>query len=99
ETHQLYMQKLDEVSKLQNSFSASISRQRKCIKDMSRSLKTVSKGLTEEETKRVEKMKGCLQERPAIFLQMETFLPKKNGLYLSLVLGNVNVNLLSKQSK
>ncbi|XP_058269987.1 transmembrane protein 120A-like [Hemibagrus wyckioides] len=99
ETHRLYMQKLDEVSKLQNSFSASISRQRKCLKDMSHSLQTFSKGLTEEEAKRVEGIKGHLRERPAIFLQMESFLPKKNGLYLSLVLGNVNVNLLSKQSK
>ncbi|XP_026780437.3 transmembrane protein 120A-like [Pangasianodon hypophthalmus] len=99
ETHRLYMQKLDEVSKLQNSFTASITRQRKCLKDMSQSLKKCSKGLTEEETKCVEEIKGHLRERPAIFLQMEAFLPKKNGLYLSLVLGNVNVNLLSKQSK
>lgn len=38
-----------------------------------------SKGLTEEERKCVEGMKGHLQERPAIFLQMEAFLPKKNG--------------------
>ncbi|MGH0136115.1 UNVERIFIED_CONTAM: hypothetical protein FKN15_010897 [Acipenser sinensis] len=30
---------------------------------------------------------------------MEAFLPKKNGLYLRLVLGNVNVTLLSKQAK
>ncbi|XP_061660271.1 ion channel TACAN isoform X2 [Syngnathoides biaculeatus] len=30
---------------------------------------------------------------------MEAFLPKKNGLYLTLVLGNVNVTLLNKQSK
>ncbi|KAK3560679.1 hypothetical protein QTP86_014530, partial [Hemibagrus guttatus] len=59
----------------------------------------LSKGLTEEEAKSVEGIKGHLRERPAIFLQMEAFLPKKNGLYLSLVLGNVNVNLLSKQSK
>lgn len=34
-----------------------------------------------------------------MFSEMESFLPKKNGLYLSLVLGNVNVTLLSKQAK
>ncbi|XP_076745511.1 transmembrane protein 120A-A isoform X3 [Maylandia zebra] len=30
---------------------------------------------------------------------MEAFLPKRNGLYLNLVLGNVNITLLNKQSK
>eukprot|EP00064_Thunnus_orientalis_P007641 superscaffoldBa00000860_g7663 len=30
---------------------------------------------------------------------MEAYLPKKNGLYLNLVLGNVNVTLLSNQAK
>ncbi|KAI5098716.1 hypothetical protein C0J45_10855 [Silurus meridionalis] len=99
ENHRLYMQKLEEVSKLQNSFTASITQQRKCLKDMSHSLKKCSKGLTEEETKCLEDIKGHLHERPAIFHQMEAFLPKKNGLYLNLVLGNVNINLLSKQLK
>uniref|UniRef100_A0A8B9K2X5 Zgc:103681 n=1 Tax=Astyanax mexicanus TaxID=7994 RepID=A0A8B9K2X5_ASTMX len=99
DTQQLYMQKLDEVSKLQNSFAASISHHRKFLKDLSQSLKKCSKGLTEEEAKQVEEIKGQMQERPNLLSQMESYLPKKNGIYLSLVLGSVNVNLLSKQSK
>ncbi|KAG5844480.1 hypothetical protein ANANG_G00162960 [Anguilla anguilla] len=39
ETHRLYKQKLEEVSKLQDSCAASISRQRKKLKDLSASLK------------------------------------------------------------
>nr|XP_055052145.1 transmembrane protein 120A-like [Misgurnus anguillicaudatus]XP_055052146.1 transmembrane protein 120A-like [Misgurnus anguillicaudatus]XP_055052147.1 transmembrane protein 120A-like [Misgurnus anguillicaudatus]XP_055052148.1 transmembrane protein 120A-like [Misgurnus anguillicaudatus] len=99
ETHRLYIQKLDEVSKLQKNFAASIARQRKNIKDLSKTLKKVNKGLTEEEKNAVEKVKSHIQDMPTILNQMEAFLPKENGLYLSLVLGNVNVNLLSKESK
>ncbi|XP_051966265.1 ion channel TACAN-like isoform X1 [Xyrauchen texanus] len=99
ETHRLYLQKLDEVSKLQKNFAASISRQRKNIKDTSQSLKKFSKGLTEEEKNAVEEVKGHIQDMPNNLFQMEAFLPKKNGIYLSLVLGSVNVNLLSKESK
>uniref|UniRef100_A0AAR2LAS9 Transmembrane protein 120A n=1 Tax=Pygocentrus nattereri TaxID=42514 RepID=A0AAR2LAS9_PYGNA len=58
-----------------------------------------NKGLTGENAKKVERIKGHIQQRPNIFSEMESFLPKKNGIYLSLVLGSVNVNLLSKQSK
>lgn len=47
----------------------------RCIKSNYR----YSKGLTDEETKYVEEIKGHIQERPAIFLQMEAFLPRKNG--------------------
>ncbi len=39
ETHRLYLEKLDEISKLQNISSASISRQRKRLKDMSNVVK------------------------------------------------------------
>jgi len=38
ETHRLYKQKLEEVSKLQDSCSSSIVRQRKKLKDLSESL-------------------------------------------------------------
>ncbi|XP_037402793.1 ion channel TACAN isoform X2 [Pygocentrus nattereri] len=99
ESHRLYLQKLDEVSKTQSSFTASIARHRKYLKDLSQSLNKCSKGLTGENAKKVERIKGHIQQRPNIFSEMESFLPKKNGIYLSLVLGSVNVNLLSKQSK
>ncbi|KAG8122802.1 hypothetical protein E2320_018252 [Naja naja] len=60
ETHKQYKQKLEELTKLQDNISSSISRQKKQLKELSLTLKK---------------------------------------LYLSLVLGNVNVTLLSKQAK
>uniref|UniRef100_A0A674P937 Transmembrane protein 120Aa n=1 Tax=Takifugu rubripes TaxID=31033 RepID=A0A674P937_TAKRU len=60
DTHRLYKQKLEEVTKLQNSCTSAISRQRKKLKELTVSLRE---------------------------------------LYLSLVLGNVNVTLLNKQAK
>ncbi|MBN3309048.1 T120A protein, partial [Amia calva] len=52
-----------------------------------------------EEADNIDRIQALIRERPGVFFDMEAFLPKKNGLYLSLVLGNVNVTLLSKQSK
>uniref|UniRef100_A0A669D6J8 Transmembrane protein 120Ab n=1 Tax=Oreochromis niloticus TaxID=8128 RepID=A0A669D6J8_ORENI len=87
ETHRMYLKKLDELSKLQNSCSSSISHQRKRLNEISQLVKN-------------GKHSGSkIKNRPNAFFQMEAFLPKKNGLYLSLVLGNVNVTLFNKQSK
>uniref|UniRef100_A0A8C6U5R2 Zgc:103681 n=1 Tax=Neogobius melanostomus TaxID=47308 RepID=A0A8C6U5R2_9GOBI len=91
ETHKLYLQKLDEISKLQNNCSSTISLHRKRLNEL--------KGLSPEDSNTMDKIKDKIKTRPNVFFEMEAFLPKKNGLYLSLVLGNVNVTLLSKQSK
>uniref|UniRef100_A0AAZ3SK35 Transmembrane protein 120A n=1 Tax=Oncorhynchus tshawytscha TaxID=74940 RepID=A0AAZ3SK35_ONCTS len=95
ESHRLYLQKLEEVSKLQSNCSSSIARQRSRLKDMSQLMKK----LTEEDVKTLDEIKEHIKARPNTFFEMEAFLPKKNGLYLNLVLGNVSVTLLSKQSK
>ncbi|XP_039454193.1 ion channel TACAN-like [Oreochromis aureus] len=99
ETHRMYLKKLDELSKLQNSCSSSISHQRKRLNEISQLVKKSSKGPSEEDAKILDEMKEKIKNRPNAFFQMEAFLPKKNGLYLSLVLGNVNVTLFNKQSK
>ncbi|XP_022604130.1 transmembrane protein 120A-like isoform X3 [Seriola dumerili] len=95
----MYLQKLDEISKLQNNCSSSISRQRKRLKEISQRVKECSKGPSDEDAKNMDEIKEKIKMRSNVFFEMEAFLPKKNGLYLSLVLGNVNVTLLSKQSK
>nr|XP_057935758.1 ion channel TACAN-like isoform X2 [Doryrhamphus excisus] len=99
ETHRLYLQKLDEISKLQNSCSRAISHHRERLKEISSLVKKCSKGLSEEDAKSLDQIKEKIKIRPNTLSEMEAFLPKKNGLYLSLVLGNVNITLLSKQSK
>uniref|UniRef100_A0A3P9A6W2 Transmembrane protein 120A n=1 Tax=Esox lucius TaxID=8010 RepID=A0A3P9A6W2_ESOLU len=87
ESHRLYLQKLDEVSKLQINCSSSIARQRQRLKDMSQLVKRCSKeGLTEEDVKTLDGIKEHIKARPNTFFEMESFLPKENGLYLNLVL-------------
>uniref|UniRef100_A0A3Q1HAW0 Transmembrane protein 120A n=1 Tax=Acanthochromis polyacanthus TaxID=80966 RepID=A0A3Q1HAW0_9TELE len=99
ETHRIYLQKLDEISKLQKNCSSSISRQRKRLNELSHLVKKCNKGPSEEDVKKLEEIKEKTKTRPNAFSEMEAFLPKKNGLYLSLVLGNVNVTLFNKQAK
>ncbi|XP_077098409.1 transmembrane protein 120A-A isoform X1 [Siphateles boraxobius] len=99
ETHRHYKQKLEEVSKLQDSCSSSIVRQRKKLKDLSESLEECRATVNPEDVNKIDKIQDSIKERPNVFFEMEAFLPKKNDLYLSLVLGNVNVTLLNKQAK
>ncbi|XP_035479873.1 ion channel TACAN isoform X2 [Scophthalmus maximus] len=95
ETHRTYLQKLEEISKLQKTCSSSISHQRRRLKEISHLVNKCSTETSDD----IDGMKNRMKTRPNAFFEMEAFLPKKNGLYLSLVLGNVNVTLLSKQSK
>uniref|UniRef100_A0AAY5L0Z5 Transmembrane protein 120A n=1 Tax=Esox lucius TaxID=8010 RepID=A0AAY5L0Z5_ESOLU len=99
ETHRLYKQKLEEVSKLQDSCSNAIARQRKKLKDLTVSLGECKKTMSPEEMNTIDGIQESIKNRPNVFFEMESFLPKKNSLYLSLVLGNVNVTLLNKHSK
>uniref|UniRef100_A0A8C6LDY6 Transmembrane protein 120Ab n=1 Tax=Nothobranchius furzeri TaxID=105023 RepID=A0A8C6LDY6_NOTFU len=97
ETHKMYLQKLDEISKLQNNCATSISHERKKLQDTSRFIK--NKRSSEEDSKALLELELKIKTQEHVFSEMEAFLPKKNGLYLSLVLGNVNVTLFSKQAK
>lgn len=105
DTHRLYKQKLEEVTKLQDSCSSVIARQRKRLKELTVSLAECKSNtplpptLSPEELEAITEIEDSIKERVEVFSEMEAFLPKKNGLYLSLVLGNVNVTLLNKQSK
>uniref|UniRef100_A0A674NW65 Transmembrane protein 120Aa n=1 Tax=Takifugu rubripes TaxID=31033 RepID=A0A674NW65_TAKRU len=104
DTHRLYKQKLEEVTKLQNSCTSAISRQRKKLKELTVSLRECKENhpnpkLSAEELEAIGEIEKSTKERTNSFFEMEAFLPKKNGLYLSLVLGNVNVTLLNKQAK
>ncbi|KAG8587742.1 hypothetical protein GDO81_005769 [Engystomops pustulosus] len=97
EAHRSYRQKLEELTKLQTRCSNSITRQKKKLKELSVELKKIKSA--EENEKQIKEIKETIKLREKDFFEMESFLPKKNGLYLSLVLGNVNVTLLSKQAK
>ncbi|XP_030328141.1 transmembrane protein 120A isoform X2 [Strigops habroptila] len=99
DNHKLYKQKLEELTKLQDGISSSIARQKKRLKELSLSFKKCKAQASPEQQETIQETQNLIKERQNVFFEMEAYLPKKNGLYLSLVLGNVNVTLLSKQAK
>nr|XP_012637726.1 transmembrane protein 120B isoform X1 [Microcebus murinus] len=99
ETHRIYRQKLEELSALQTLCSGSIGKQKKRLKDLKHTLQRYKRHASREEAELVQQMATNIKERQNVFFDMEAYLPKKNGLYLNLVLGNVNVTLLSNQAK
>ncbi|XP_063066875.1 transmembrane protein 120B [Engraulis encrasicolus] len=99
ETHKVYRQKLDELTSLQAVCSSAISKQRKGLKDIKLSLHKCTPTSDEKESEQIRDIQTQIKEKQNVFFDMEAYLPKKNGLYLNLVLGNVNVTLLSNQAK
>ncbi|XP_037231362.1 transmembrane protein 120B isoform X1 [Falco rusticolus] len=99
ETHKVYRQKLEEVTSLQTACSSSIHRQKKTLRDLKHSLQRCKPRASPEEFALIQEISSQIKERQNAFFDMEAYLPKKNGLYLNLVLGNVNVTLLSNQAK
>ncbi|XP_052611332.1 transmembrane protein 120B isoform X1 [Peromyscus californicus insignis] len=99
ETHRIYKQKLEELTALQTLCSTSISKQKRHLRDLKRTLQRYKRHSSQEEAELVQQIGANIKERQNVFFDMEAYLPKKNGLYLNLVLGNVNVTLLSNQAK
>uniref|UniRef100_A0A665W748 Transmembrane protein 120B n=1 Tax=Echeneis naucrates TaxID=173247 RepID=A0A665W748_ECHNA len=99
ETHKIYRQKLEELTNLQTTCSNAISKQRKGLKDLRHSLTRCAQSCDEKELELITDIRMQIKDKENVFFDMEAYLPKKNGLYLNLVLGNVNVTLLSNQAK
>ncbi|EQB77360.1 transmembrane protein 120B-like protein [Camelus ferus] len=99
ETHRIYRQKLEELTALQTLCSCSINKQKTRLKDLKHTLQRYKRHASREEAELIQQMGASIKERQNVFFDMEAYLPKRNGLYLNLVLGNVNVTLLSNQAK
>ncbi|EMP37104.1 hypothetical protein UY3_05635 [Chelonia mydas] len=99
ETHKVYRQKLEELNNLQAACSSSIRKQKRKLKDLKYSLQRCKHKSSTEESDLIQQINTQIKDRQNIFFDMEAYLPKRNGLYLNLVLGNVNVTLLSNQAK
>uniref|UniRef100_A0AAY4AWR6 Transmembrane protein 120B n=1 Tax=Denticeps clupeoides TaxID=299321 RepID=A0AAY4AWR6_9TELE len=102
ETHKVYRQKLEELTSLQAICSSAIGKQKKGLKDLKQNaflLNRCAATTNEKESELIKDLKIQMKEKQNVFFDMEAYLPKKNGLYLNLVLGNVNVTLLSNQAK
>ncbi|XP_007422816.1 transmembrane protein 120B [Python bivittatus] len=98
ETHKIYRHKLEELTSLQGACSSSIQKQKQRLKELQYKFQRCKSqgGL---ETELILQINNQIRDRQNAFFDMEAYLPKKNGLYLNLVLGNVNVTLLSNQAK
>ncbi|XP_043578411.1 transmembrane protein 120 homolog isoform X1 [Bombus pyrosoma] len=88
-----YLAKLEEVSELQAKCLKGISHQKYRMSIISKSLKQLhaseaQKSLSKEMAKRKQQLH-----------EIEQTLPKPNGTYLQIILGNVNVSILNKNDK
>uniref|UniRef100_A0A8C9YVK8 Transmembrane protein 120Aa n=1 Tax=Sander lucioperca TaxID=283035 RepID=A0A8C9YVK8_SANLU len=84
DTHRLYKQKLEEVTRLQDSCSVAIARQRKKLKELTASLeeckeKHPTPKLNPEDVDAIAEIENSIKDRADAFSEMEAFLPKKNG--------------------
>ncbi|OXA52810.1 transmembrane protein 120 homolog [Folsomia candida] len=96
-SHKEYMQKLDELNAIQSKCLKELTHQRYRLGIIKSSLKKFSK---KPESKEIsEEIEKGISRRKIQLYEMEEALPKKNGLYLRIILGNVNVSILNKEDK
>uniref|UniRef100_H0XSJ6 Transmembrane protein 120B n=1 Tax=Otolemur garnettii TaxID=30611 RepID=H0XSJ6_OTOGA len=97
ETHRIYKQKLDGLSALQTLCSGSNSKQKKRLTDLKHTLQRCKRRQSEQAAL-IQQIATNVKEWQNVFFDMEAY-PKKNELYLNLVLGNVNMTLPNNQAK
>ncbi|XP_019874259.1 transmembrane protein 120 homolog isoform X2 [Aethina tumida] len=92
-----YLQKLEEVSSHQKKCLEHINHQKYRLSVMSKGLKDALKqGACTEE---LNELQTNILKRKAQLFEVEQTLPKENGTYLKIILGNVNVSILNKEEK
>ncbi|PWA20466.1 hypothetical protein CCH79_00003705, partial [Gambusia affinis] len=99
ETQKIYLQKLEDISNLQSTCSSSIVSHRRNLKDMSNQVDMWREVLFLDDKSFLDEKEEEIKTQENFINEMEAFLPKKNGLYLRLVIGNVNVILPNRQLK
>ncbi|CAL1547825.1 unnamed protein product [Lymnaea stagnalis] len=98
--HKNYCDLLAKLSAAQKKCLAQIAHHRYRLKCIGDNIARATKGSpSEEEKKQAADLKVKMTERKINFHEMEENLPHKNGLYLRIILGQVNVSLLTKEAK
>lgn len=97
--HEQYKKKLEELLLCQKKCLNGIAHHRYRIKRIQDTLKKV--GITDdpEFEAEIKELNQKIANRKNEFREMEDILPHKNGIYLSIILGQVNVSLLNKADK
>jgi len=99
EEHKSYSQQVSDVKAVQRKCTSAIAHQRYRIKQMSEMMKRLSKNASPDVKAKVTDLEMKIAKRKNQFRELEDILPHENGIYLKIVLGSVNVSLLSKQDK
>ncbi|XP_050730318.1 transmembrane protein 120 homolog isoform X2 [Eriocheir sinensis] len=97
--HKEYRQKLDELTQLQTKCMKGIAHQRYRINVIKQSLKKLDHTNDPDNHERNELLQTDLIRRKAQLYDMENNIPKQSGLYLKIILGNINVSILNKEEK
>ncbi|CAI9744375.1 ion channel TACAN-like [Octopus vulgaris] len=97
--HRTYQKKLTEMVSLQDKCLKQIAHHRYRMKTIQESLKRNTKDLSAEDKSEMKSLQQKLLDRKEAFRELEECLPHQNGLYLSVILGQVNVSLLNKGDK
>lgn len=93
-----YKKKLDELAVIQKKCISGIAHQRYRLKKITEAIKSVPKQNATDKTY-CEELNIKMTKRKGKFRDLEDCLPHKNGLYLNIILGQVNVSLLNKEDK
>ncbi|EFN88342.1 Transmembrane protein 120-like protein [Harpegnathos saltator] len=88
-----YLAKLEEVGELQAKCVKGVSHQKYRMGIISKSMKNLNMNEAQE------KMQKSMMRREQQLHEIEQTLPKSNGTYLQIILGNVNVSILNKSDK
>ncbi|KAK7071258.1 hypothetical protein SK128_008990 [Halocaridina rubra] len=97
--HKEYRQKLDDLTQLQQKCVKGIAHQRYRIGIVKQSLRKLDHRNDIDDAERNVLLQTDLIRRKAQLYDMENNIPKQNGLYLKIILGNINVSILNKDDK
>ncbi|KAK2723167.1 transmembrane protein 120 homolog [Artemia franciscana] len=97
-THKVYQEKLQELSKFQSDCISQIRHQRYRLGLIAKALKR-QKPDDEDDEERLECLSKDVEKRKFQLNEIEDDLPRESGLYLKIILGTVNVNILDKAAR
>lgn len=96
--NKVYTDKLEELSECQKNCIKGISHQRYRMGVIVKNIKELRKKSNNDEQKLAE-LENHILKRKAQLYDIEQTLPRQNGIYLKIILGNVNVSILNKEEK
>ncbi|XP_028139680.1 transmembrane protein 120 homolog isoform X2 [Diabrotica virgifera virgifera] len=91
-----YLQQLNELTSVQKKCLNHIAHQRYRIGVLTKSLRELK---NKEDDSKIAELKFNIMKRKAQLYDIEQTLPKPNGTYLKIILGNVNVSILDRDEK